>query len=133
MKATQSFFILKILIMMQYALLVSLMELLCNFLCFIEASEWYSCYKKTGSYCICFFILWRWSMVLIFFSVRWCASPLGVSMSIAINIFHVDFDLTSPFLPIAILDRTGICIKISSKAESLIWRTEVFFTFHCLS
>lgn len=48
-------------------------------------------------------------------------------MSIAINIFHVDVDLTSPFLPIAILDRTGICIKISSKAESLIWRTERLF------
>ncbi|XP_057990758.1 fanconi-associated nuclease 1 homolog isoform X2 [Hevea brasiliensis] len=30
-------------------------------------------------------------------------------------------------LPIAIFDRTGMCIKISSKAESLIWRVERLF------
>uniref|UniRef100_A0A6N2MYM7 Fanconi-associated nuclease n=1 Tax=Salix viminalis TaxID=40686 RepID=A0A6N2MYM7_SALVM len=32
-----------------------------------------------------------------------------------------------PFLPSAILDRTEICIKITSKADSLIWRTERLF------
>ncbi|XP_031271645.1 fanconi-associated nuclease 1 homolog [Pistacia vera] len=32
-----------------------------------------------------------------------------------------------PLLPNMILDRTGICIRISSKAESLIWRAERLF------
>uniref|UniRef100_A0A2P2JE72 Fanconi-associated nuclease n=1 Tax=Rhizophora mucronata TaxID=61149 RepID=A0A2P2JE72_RHIMU len=31
------------------------------------------------------------------------------------------------FLPSSILDRTGTCIKISSKAESLVWRAERLF------
>ncbi|KAL9360720.1 hypothetical protein Peur_048843 [Populus x canadensis] len=43
------------------------------------------------------------------------------------SVFSSYEDGLCPFLPIAILDRTGICIKISSKAESLIWRTERLF------
>uniref|UniRef100_A0A6M2EB37 Fanconi-associated nuclease n=1 Tax=Populus davidiana TaxID=266767 RepID=A0A6M2EB37_9ROSI len=43
------------------------------------------------------------------------------------SVFSSYEDGVCPFLPIAILDRTGICIKISSKAESLIWRTERLF------
>jgi hypothetical protein len=33
--------------------------------------------------------------------------------------------MCSPSLPSGILDKTGVCIRISSKAESLIWRAEV--------
>ncbi|CAK7348904.1 unnamed protein product [Dovyalis caffra] len=43
------------------------------------------------------------------------------------SIFSSYEDGVCPFLPSAIFDRTGICIKISSKAESLIWRTERLF------
>ncbi|XP_061967109.1 fanconi-associated nuclease 1 homolog isoform X1 [Populus nigra] len=43
------------------------------------------------------------------------------------SVFSSYEDGVCPFLPIAILDRTGICIKISSKAESLIWRAERLF------
>ncbi|KAH9649856.1 Fanconi-associated nuclease 1-like [Citrus sinensis] len=32
-----------------------------------------------------------------------------------------------PFLPKMILDRTGLCIRVSSKAEHLIWRAERLF------
>ncbi|KAJ6729158.1 FANCONI-ASSOCIATED NUCLEASE 1 [Salix viminalis] len=43
------------------------------------------------------------------------------------SVFSSYEDGVCPFLPSAILDRTEICIKISSKADSLIWRTERLF------
>ncbi|XP_065861538.1 fanconi-associated nuclease 1 homolog isoform X2 [Euphorbia lathyris] len=35
--------------------------------------------------------------------------------------------LHNSFLPSSVFDRTGVCIKISSKADSLIWRAERLF------
>ncbi|TKY64935.1 Fanconi-associated nuclease 1-like [Spatholobus suberectus] len=51
----------------------------------------------------------------------------GIKKQHLISSLSTDADILWPQLSTMILDRTGSCIMISSKAESLMWRTERLF------
>ncbi|RXH90471.1 hypothetical protein DVH24_035235 [Malus domestica] len=44
-----------------------------------------------------------------------------------VDIVTSSFELNGTLLPNMVLDRTGVCVRISSKAEALIWRAERLF------